>query len=486
MVLRFGAVAAAALALLWLAAGWSMAAPQPDHKASFYRIDAYVAAELEADRVPGAALVITRGDRVVHVRGFGTDGAGEPVDPDTPFLLGSMSKSFTALAVMKLVDEGKIGLDKRVLDYLPWFRVSGGGGDAITVRHLLAHTSGIPTLAPRAKAEDATLRSNVEALSAVSLVATPGARHEYASPNYLVLGAVVEAVTGRSFEDYVRREILVPLKMGHSFTSQQEAVRAGLSRGHRYWFGVPIPVVLPPEPGRLPTAAMISSAADLGKFMILQQGGGLFEGRRLISPEAAAAMHEGTAVGEGFRYAMGWRVSDMDGVAAVHHGGVLPHFRGKMVMLPGERWGVAVLTNASSALPAEATSHRIADRVALALAGKPLPEPRGELTRLYLGATGVMGLLTVGQIWKVWKLRRWRERAAKSLRAAWTGVVVSLIVPVVLLVGLPALQGLPLSASMRSAPDITWWLLIFSAVEIAIALWKAFSLSRLTATASAH
>jgi CubicO group peptidase (beta-lactamase class C family) len=476
-----------AAVLLYLAAGSVAGLPLPTTRAEerigFDLIDAYVAAELEADRVPGGALVITNGNRIVHVRGFGEDGNGHLVTPSTSFLLGSMSKSFTALAVMQLVDQKRIELDAQAKQYLPWFRVgNAGAGDRITVRHLLNHTSGLPTMAPQAVGKNANLRAHVEALQAASLISSPGTQHEYSSPNYLVLGAIIEAVTGRSFAEYVQTEILTPIGMAHSFTSQQDAMQAGMARGHRYWFGVPVATVLPAEPGRLPTAAMIASVNDLGRFLLVQQNDGRAGGRQLLSPQALAAMHRGSIKANGFEYAMGWRVSEIYGVLAIHHGGMLPHFRGKMVMLPQEKWGVAVLTNASSALPADPTSHRIADNVAAALVGRSLPQPQGQIPRTYLIAVALMALITIAEARKLWKLRGWRQRAAKAPKKAWAGVIMGLLVSAALLFGIPAAQGLTLRASMRSAPDVTWWLIIIITVEVAISLWKATSLHFRAAT----
>ena len=237
-----------------------------------------------------------------------------------------------------------------------------------------------------------------------------------------------------------------------------------------------VATVLPAEPGRLPTAAMIASVNDLGRFMLMQQNDGRSGDRQVLSPQALAEMHRGSIKANGFEYAMGWRVSEIYGVPAIHHGGMLPHFRGKMVMLPQQKWGVAVLTNASSALPADATSHRIADNVASALVGRPLPQPQGQIPRMYLIAVALMALITIAEARKLWKLRGWYERAAKAPKKAWAGVLMGLLVPVALLFGIPAAQGLTLSASMRSAPDITWWLIIIATVEVAISLWKGAAL----------
>src|SRR5918912_1372739 len=110
-------------------------------------IDAYINAQMQADHIPGVALGLVHNDQIVHLRGFGTaDQSGRAVTPQTPFILASVSKSFTALAIMQLVEAGKVELDAPVQRYLPWFRVADPVASArITVRHLLYHTSGIPS-----------------------------------------------------------------------------------------------------------------------------------------------------------------------------------------------------------------------------------------------------------------------------------------------------------------------------------------------------
>src|SRR2546422_317181 len=110
-------------------------------------IDAYISAQMQANHIPGMALGLVHNDQVVNLRGFGTaDQSGRVVTPQTPFLIGSLTKSFTAMAIIQLVEAGKIDLDAPVQRYLPWFRVANATASAhITVRQLLNHTSGLPT-----------------------------------------------------------------------------------------------------------------------------------------------------------------------------------------------------------------------------------------------------------------------------------------------------------------------------------------------------
>ena len=120
-----------------------------------------------------------------------------------------MSKSFTATAVMQLAEQGRVELDAPARRDLPWLRVADSTASAaITVRQLLLHTSGIPTRAARADNDAGKPADHVRARRAVALTSVPGTAHAYASPNYLVLGAIMEAVSGVPFATYVQREIL--------------------------------------------------------------------------------------------------------------------------------------------------------------------------------------------------------------------------------------------------------------------------------------
>jgi CubicO group peptidase (beta-lactamase class C family) len=449
----------------------------------FDAIDRYVKEEMEADRVPGLALAIVRGDEVVHTRGFGTTGPeGRPVTPRTSFVLGSMSKSFTALAIMQLVEKGKVELDAPVQRYLPWFRAASPQASAsITVRHLLNQTSGLPENASRARSADSTLEAHVRALGDVELMHPPGAAYEYSSPNYQVLGMIVQEVSGQPFGEYVQNNIFDPLGMDDSFVSQAEAQRAGtMASGHRYLFGWPFVVDLPYEEGRLPSASLISSSEDMARFLIAHLNEGRYEQSAVVSPDGMAELHRPAAKSEdGYSYAMGWRVGPIDGVPAVHHGGTLPHFRGKMVLLREEEWGVVVLTNASSFVGSP-TSHRVADGVAGMLVGQDPDETSLGLERLYLLITLGMLLITFNQVKGIFTLGRWRARLARQasegpglLRRVALPMALEMAWPLLLLIGLPRLLGIPWSALVLFWPDVGYWAILIALVGLGVGSLKA-------------
>src|SRR5215204_4899547 len=217
--------------------------PQSD---TFEEIDAHIERQMERLNVPVATLAIVEDDKIVHLRGFGqARPGGEAPTPQTPFIIGSTTKSFTALAVMQLVEDGKVELDAPVQRYLPWFRVADPQASAqITVRHLLNQTSGLPVLSgarPLADFDDSPGASErqARALSTLELTRPVGSKFEYSNMNYNLLGLVIEAASGESYEDYIQNHVFAPLQMSHSYTSQPEAKQNGLAVGHRYWFAIP-------------------------------------------------------------------------------------------------------------------------------------------------------------------------------------------------------------------------------------------------------
>ena len=201
---------------------------------------------MQANHLPGLALSIVHDKQVVDLRGFGTaDQSGRAVTPQTPFIIGSLTKSFTALAILQLVEAGKVQLDALVQHYLPWFRLADSTASArITVRQLLNQTSGIPSsLNGLNISEIATMNMEqfVHALKAVALDRAVGSRFEYANTNSVVLGLIVQTVSGQAYETYIQQHVFSPLDMQHSYASIKQARSNGLAQGYQWALGVPVP-----------------------------------------------------------------------------------------------------------------------------------------------------------------------------------------------------------------------------------------------------
>src|SRR5215208_2296705 len=215
--------------------------------ANFDEIDHYISTRMKELGIPGAALVVVQGDQIVHLQAFGVaDSSRRPVTPQTPFFTGSTGKSFTALAIMQLVEAGKINLDEPVQTYLPWVRVADvNASKTITVRQLLTMDSGIPRSIGQEQIanldlSDSAIENNVRALAKIDLIAPPGERYEYSNSNYTTLGMIIQAVSGQSYEMYVKEHIFQPLDMQNSFASKTEAEQDGLAVGYQKWFGIPV------------------------------------------------------------------------------------------------------------------------------------------------------------------------------------------------------------------------------------------------------
>ena len=247
----------------------------------FTAIDAFVESSMKSANLPGLELGIVHGDQVVHLQSFGiADVSGCPVTPTDPFMVASHTKSFTAVAIMQLMEAGQVELDTPVQRYLPWFRLADAEDSVrITLRHLLNHTSGIsrltgnsilPTDDARVPSPDAYIRG----LSSAELSHLVGEVPEYSNVNYAMLGLIVESVTGISYEQYLKENVFTPLAMNNPFLSEQEARQHGMATGYQMRFDNLIPLDLPFPYAFEAAGGIISTAEDISHYLIpyLNQG----------------------------------------------------------------------------------------------------------------------------------------------------------------------------------------------------------------------
>ncbi|MCE7989988.1 MAG: class A beta-lactamase-related serine hydrolase [Caldilinea sp. CFX5] len=330
---------------------------QPADDADFAAIDAYLVEQMAELRIPGLALGIVQGDQVVYRKGFGiADPTGRAVTPQTPFVLNSISKSFVALAVMQLVEQGRIELDAPVQRYLPWFQVADAtAASRITVRHLLNHTSGLPAsaaypeLVRPATATD-SLEERVRRLRTIPLNRPVGTTFEYTDANYDLLGLLVQTVAGQPYPLYVQQQILTPLAMTHSATTQPAALPPDLATGYRSWFGWPVPFRQWYIHAMLPSGDLIATAEDITHYLIAQLNEGRYGEQQVLSPQGIATLHEpAVSEGRGDRfYGMGWISRSLNGIPVVRHDGTSANYYADVVLDPAGEWGVVLLLNFNS------------------------------------------------------------------------------------------------------------------------------------------
>ena len=272
-------------------------------------VDAYLQERVRQNRLPGLAAAVIQNGEVIFSKGYGETGAGQGIDADSQFYIGSVTKSFTALAVLQLVQDGRLALDAPVQQYIPWFRVADEAVSAqITIRHLLNHTSGLSEQGdPNASAVTASLEEQARLLRDVKPNAPVGTKFQYYNQNYRLLGYVIEQVSGMAYADYIEQKIFAPLKMNRSTAHPQQA--DDLVQAYGRMFGFALPRTQSINPGALPSGYLISSAGDMAKFIQAMIDNRLPDGSELLSPELVQEMRSLPA-GVDTQYGIGCLVLD--------------------------------------------------------------------------------------------------------------------------------------------------------------------------------
>ncbi|MBX9389729.1 serine hydrolase domain-containing protein [Streptomonospora nanhaiensis] len=426
-----GAAAAGALtalALLGAFAGPGAPALADEAGAGAAELDRFAERYVERTGLPGAAVAVTRGQEVVLTAGYGHDSDGAPLRADTPMRIASLSKSFTALAVMQLVEAGRVDLDRPVRTYLPEFRLADPRGADITVRQLLDQSSGMSdrTFPEATRSQPDSLREAVARLRTAGLAADPGTDWNYHNPNYHVAARLVEVVSGRPFDAYLEQEVFAPAGMDDTTAAETTGAPVpGLADGHIRAYGAAVAV---PEPDQFAAGSggIVSTAEDMARWLLVQANGGRSDtGERLLSAEGVAETHTASA-NEG-RSALGWmrrvpEAGDRARLPQVWHGGMLSTYSSYQFLVPETGYGVAVLFNSGMALTEEDTSGLAEGLLALA-EGRTPPEGGSTLWRTdavfgvltaLTAALGVRGVLRAGA-WAARRVRRPRWRAAARL-----------------------------------------------------------------------
>jgi CubicO group peptidase (beta-lactamase class C family) len=414
----------AALLVLGVTAPADAVASESERVTPADAIDRFVHGWMSANGVPGLALAVTCDAEVVHLRGYGDAGDGRPVTPDSQFLVASLSKSFTALAVLQLVEAGRVDLDTPVAAYLPGFTVADRAqARRITVRMLLNQTSGMADAGfpHMTLPQPAAIAERVASLRAARLVSEPGTAFHYFDPNYAVLARLVEVVGGRPFPDYLRAHVFAPLAMTGTTSvvtaAQAPSAAPDLARGHILAFGVPIArAELDGYVGG--STGVISTARDMATWLIVQNEGGAFQGRSLLSPQGIQLLHTPPR-GIDTSYAMGW-TRQHGSPPVIEHSGVLSTFHAQQALLPNGRYGIVVLANAYSGLVDFAGLLRGLTTL-VTTDGAPREGGFGA-RRIGIVLAGMATLILAIGAWRLRRLRSWAQRQADTPWRATLGV----------------------------------------------------------------
>lgn len=305
------------------------------------QVDAYLQSEMKIDKVPGLSLAIVRAGKIIlaHGDGFADLKSKKLATADTAYEVGSITKQFTAAAVMLLVEAGKLHLDDPILTYLDGASESW---NKITIRHLLTHASGIKDhtqvteLKEKRKKQFLDPREVLHVMGAKSLDFQPGEKHAYCNTNYFLLGLIITKVSGQPYARFMSERIFEPLGMSATRLTEGKAA-PDLAQGYKY-SGEKVDYINSTAEG-----GIISTVLDLAKWETALDAGQVLKRESLEQVLTPLTLNDGKRVGYGF----GWIINTDkgSGKAVIEHGGFTYGFSNFITKLPSEQLTVIVLTN---------------------------------------------------------------------------------------------------------------------------------------------
>ncbi len=377
--LRFALIAVGVLA--WTGCATSTPAPAaPVGTELIAELQRVCQAELASKGLPAISLVLVDGDRVLWAGGFGEAAPGVPADGNTVYRVGSVSKLFTDLALMQLVERGEVDLDAPVTTYLPDFQPKNPFGTPITLRQLTAHRAGLvrePPVGNYFDDAEPTLAATVASLNATTLVCAPGTLTKYSNAGIAVVGRVLEVHYGQPYVALMHERVLAPLGLPDAAFAPTPRTEQRLAEARMWAYDGredPAPTF---QLGMVPAGSLYASALELAQFLSVLFDGGRGPQGPLVQAETLEQMMRPVLGPDGkpARFGIGFAIDDLDGHRRCGHGGAMYGFATTLSFLPDERLGVAVLTSmdVANSVTDRIAAHALRGLLALR-AGQPPPQ----------------------------------------------------------------------------------------------------------------
>lgn len=336
------------------------------------QIDALLSPLYPADE-PGAAVIVARDSQVLFRKAYGMADLelGVPLRPEMVFPLASMTKQFTAAAIMILAEQGKLSVQDPITKFLPDYPVHG---HEITIEHLLTHTSGIfdyteipGYLTGNRVRADVTLEELIDQFKNQPMRFAPGERFAYSNSGYVLLGAIIEKVSGQSYEEFLQEQIFAPLGMKDTFYGNQTRIIPNRVSGYVYRPQGYVNAPFWSMTQSYAAGALLSTVDDLALW-----DAALYS-EKLLSKESLEKIFSPSTLrnGEPTAYGYGFRISKLRGRRVIRHGGWILGFHSHGLRLPDERLYVAILSNA---LGSGANPATVATKIAALGIGQPFTD----------------------------------------------------------------------------------------------------------------
>ena len=411
----------------------------------YEKIDAYLDESVTKAHFPAMSITIVDKTQTLFSRTY-----GNCKDTNVPFLLGSVSKSFTALGVMQLVEQEKIDLHSKISKYLP----NSTDGERITILQLLNHTSGL---------------GEHQNLKDYKIINSQNSHH-YANVNYSLLGKIIEKVSGLKYEEYISKNIFKPLEMTKSAATYEEAKNNGLIDSYQNWFGINVNTN-PNFPKNdkawitVPAGYLSSSTTDLGKYLQMYLNGG----KDIISSESINKMFFENVQVEAsipYKYGMGWTLIDETLKQPIlRHSGLVETGMSVIYLLPESELGIAIAINSNDYFVGKDMMDRIDWGVALMLMGyEPNIIGDNEYTLRHLLYDFIYVFLLIIAILPLCLINIYNKKIRKG--KSWIKIILlillHLLLPILILLLPQVFFGIPFWVVGNFVPDLFTCLIVSS------------------------
>ena len=316
--------------------------------AAYEAVDAYIQSHMSKRHIPGMSVAIVRDGKVARAKGYGLANVelSVPANDETVYQLASVTKTFTATAVMMLVEDGKLALDDKITSLLPDLPAAWKD---VAVRHLLNHTSGIKSYTSvrdfmKTARKDYTHREIINLVAKEPLEFRPGEKWVYNNTGYFLLGMLIEKQTGKKYGEFLDEKIFKPLGMNHTRVNDLHAIIPGRAMGYT-WDGKSLrngEYVSPTQP--FSAGAYVSTVNDLAKWDAALRTESLLKRSTLDQMWTPTKLTKGGHADYGF----GWELSKVNGHRLCSHGGGIPGFATYLARFVDDNLTVVVLTNSDT------------------------------------------------------------------------------------------------------------------------------------------
>jgi CubicO group peptidase (beta-lactamase class C family)/D-alanyl-D-alanine dipeptidase len=356
--------------------------PRNDYAPLAAAIEPMIRSEMEQKQLPAFSIALVDGNQIVWAQGFGYQDPEHkiPATAHTVYRVGSVSKLFTDIAIMQMVESGKINLDAPVSQYIPDFHPHNPFDNPITLRELMSHRSGLlrePPVGNYFDPANPSLEATVQSMNSTGLVYQPETHIKYSNAGIAVVGYVLQEMNRQPFPDYLKQAVLAPMGMNESAFSPEPGLMRDLAKAYMWSYDglkFPAPTF---ELGLAPAGCMYSTVTDLAQFLMVLFNRGQGPKSQVLKPETLEQMWvpQFAPPGQKKGYGLGFAISDLDGHRLIGHGGAIYGFATEAVALPDDKLGVVTVTtiDASNAVVNAVARQALEDMLALR-SGKPLPQ----------------------------------------------------------------------------------------------------------------